>query len=55
LHLNYQKAYALFNKQENYLLEGILQFHHLKDFDTTIEVESTNNQKKLMLGLSLFY
>lgn len=55
LHVNYQKAYALLNKRENYQFEGILEFHHLKDFDTTVEVESTNDQKKLMLGLSIFY
>lgn len=51
----YKKAYALFNKKENYLTEVTAQFHHTKHIDTSIETSFSDKRKQYMVGFNFFY
>lgn len=51
----YKKAYALFNKKENYLTEVTTQFHHTKHIDTSIEASFSEKRKQYMFGFNFFY
>lgn len=54
-YVRYKKAYAVFNKKENYLAELTAQFHHTKHIDTSIEASASDAKKQLMLGFNFFY
>ncbi|AUN99764.1 DUF4105 domain-containing protein [Bacteriovorax stolpii] len=51
----YKKAYALFNKKENYMTEVTGQFHHTKHVDTSIEASFSDKRKQYMVGFNFFY
>ncbi len=53
--LKYKKAYALFNKKENYLAEATTQFHLAKYFDASIEASFSEKRKQYMMGINIFY
>lgn len=54
-HIKYQKSYAIFNKKENYSADGVLQFHHTKNVDSSIEGSASSKRKQLMMGLNILY
>ncbi|MBC7712304.1 MAG: DUF4105 domain-containing protein [Rhizobacter sp.] len=53
--IRYKKAYAIFNKKQNYLAEVTAQFHHTKHIDSSIEASSSDKRKQLMVGFNFFY